>query len=152
MEDVFIRFIDRMGTELLFCIGIIAILAYIAVKAIPIARDIRLKQIEYKMEVDRERLEIDRQREINAVEAAKKEAERDRARTEVIGTQNNILSNIVRSNEAMTLQMSSLNTSLIDSKDRSKILGETVNDTNKKVTDTNRMVSEIRDTIIKKEL
>lgn len=152
MEDVFIRFIDRMGTELLFCIGIIAILAYIAVKAIPIARDIRLKQIEYKMEVDKERLEIDRQREINAVEAAKKEDERDRARTEVIGTQNNILSNIVRSNEAMTLQMSSLNTSLMDSKDRSKILGETVNDTNKKVTDTNRMVSEIRDTIIKKEL
>lgn len=149
-EDVFVRFIDKLGPELLFCIGILVILGYITVKAIPMVKEIRLEQIKAKKDLDKERLELDRQREANAAEAAKKEDERDRARTEVIGTQNDILSNIVRSNEAMTVQMASLNSSLLDSKDRSRILGEKVADTNDKVTETNLMVREIH-SIVKKE-
>lgn len=149
-EDVFVRFVDKLGPELLFCIGILVILGYITVKAIPMVKEIRLQQIKAKNELDKERLELDRQREANAAEAAKKEDERDRARTEVIGTQNDILSNIVRSNEAMTVQMASLNSSLLDSKDRSRILGEKVADTNDKVTETNLMVREIH-SIVKKE-
>lgn len=149
-EDVFVRFIDKLGPELLFCIGILVILGYITVKAIPMVKEIRLEQIKAKNELDKERLELDRQREANAAEAAKKEDERDRARTEVIGTQNDILSNIVRSNEAMTVQMASLNSSLLDSKDRSRMLGEKVADTNDKVTETNLMVREIH-SIVKKE-
>lgn len=146
--QVLLSFIDKLGPELLFCIGIIGILAYIAVKSIPIVRDIRLKQIDYKMDLDKERIELDRLHEENSVEAAKKEDERDRKRNEVIAAQNEIMSSLVRSNEAMSVQLASLNASLLDSKDRSKLLGETVNDTNHKVTDTNRMVSEIHDAIL----
>lgn len=147
-DDALIRFIDRLGPELLFCIGILVILAYIAVKSIPMIKDIRLEQIKSKNELDKERLELDRQREINVIEQSKKEDERDRARTEVIATQNDILSNLIRSNEAMTVQIASLNSSLLDSKDRSKSLGKTVDDTNKKVTDTNRMVCEMHKAVL----
>lgn len=147
-EQAMVNFINKLGPELLFCIGIIGILAYIAVKSIPIVRDIRLKQLEYKMTLEKERLELDRMREENAVEAAKKEDERDRKRNEVIAAQNEIMTSLVRSNEATSVQLASLNSSLLDSKDRSKILGDTVNDTNHKVTDTNRMVYEIHDALI----
>lgn len=150
-DDAAARFIDKMGPELLFCVGILIIIAYVVVKAVPMVRDIRLKQIETKNELDKERLELDRIRENNANENAKKEDERDRARTEVIATQNDILTNLVRGNEAMTIQLASLNASLIDSKDRSKGLGETLEDTNKKVTDNHRMIAEIH-SVIKKEM
>lgn len=149
-EEAFVRFVDKMGPELLFCIGILVILAYVVIKAIPIFKDISLKKIETKNELDKERLEFDRQREANSVEAVKKEDERDRARTEVIATQNEIITNLVRSNEAMTIQLSSLNSSLLDSKDRSRSLGETVQDTNKKVTDASLRIFEMYD-IMKKE-
>lgn len=140
-NEALIRFIDKLGPEFLFCIGILVILAYIAIKSIPMLKEIRLEQIKAKNELDKERLEFDRQREANAAELANKEDERDRERTKVIATQNDILTTLVRGNEAMTVQMASLNSSLLDSKDRSRSLGETVQDTNKKVTDTNRMVS-----------
>lgn len=148
-DEAFIKFIDKMGTEFLFCIGILVILAYVVVKAIPIFKDISLTKISTKNELDKERLEFDRQRESNAIEAVKKEDERDRARTEVIATQNEIITNLVRSNEAMTVQLASLNSSLLDSKDRSRILGDTVNDTNKKVTDASIRIFEMYDIMTK---
>lgn len=144
-DDILIRFIDKMGTELLFCIGIIAILAYTVVHAIPMIKEIRIKQIEAKSEDAKNKLEFEREREIQRAQEAQREDERDRARTDVIATQNDIFTNLIRSNEAMTIQISALITALTDSKDRSKILGDTVKDTNTKVTDTNSMVRDMHD-------
>lgn len=143
-EDAIIRFIDKLGAEFLFCIGIIGILAYIVVKAIPIIKDIRLKQLDYKMSLEKERLELDRQRELNSVEAEKREDERDRKRTEVIATQNEILDSLVRTNEATSVQLASLNSALNESKNRSKQFGETV-------IDTNKMVSEIHSVVVERK-
>lgn len=144
-DDILIRFIDKMGTEFLFCIGIIAILAYTVVHAIPMIKEIRIKQIEAKSEDAKNKLEFEREREIQRAQEAQREDERDRARTDVIATQNDIFTNLIRSNEAMTIQISALITALTDSKDRSKILGDTVKDTNTKVTDTNSMVRDMHD-------
>lgn len=150
-DDILIRFIDKMGTEFLFCIGIIAILAYTVVHAIPIVKEIRIKQIDAKSEEAKNKLEFEREREKQRAEEARREDERDRARTDVIATQNDIFTNVIHSNEAMTIQLSALITALTDSKDRSRILGDTVKDTNNIVTDTNGMVKDIHDIFMKNQ-
>ena len=143
-NDVFARFIDKMAGELVFVIGILCIIAYVAIKAIPMFKELQIQKYNLRHDEEMRRLDIEDRRESRKTEEWQREDERDRARTEVIASQNDILSNIVRSNEAMTLQMATLNTSLDDSKYRSRALSETVND-------TNHMVSEIHTAIVTKD-
>lgn len=141
-DDVTIRFIDKMGPELLFCIGMLIIIAYIAVKAIPTLKELRILKIDHDAEVAMKNLHIKELHEQRMAEDAKREDERDRARTEVIGKQNEIQTNLARTIEGQSIQMAALVASLEESKQRSRAVGDTV-------MDTNHMVSEIHTMIVK---
>lgn len=141
-DNVTIRFIDKMGPELLFCIGMLVIIAYIAVKAIPTLKELRILKIDHDAEVAMKNLHIKEMQEQRMAEDAKREDERDRARTEVIGKQNEIQTNLARTIEGQSIQMAALVASLEESKQRSRAVGDTV-------MDTNHMVSEIHTMIVK---
>ena len=143
-EEAIVHFIDKIAGEMLFAIGILCIIAYVAVKSIPIFKDISTQRNELRHEEEMRRLDIEDRHETRKSEEWKAEDERDRARTEVIASQNDILQNVVRSHEAMTLQMATLNTSLEDSKLHSRALSNTVNE-------TNTMVTEIHTAIVGKK-
>lgn len=144
-DDVIIKFIEGIGPELLFCIGFLVILAYVVVKSIPMVKEIRLKKLDHESEIENKKLDLDQKREAREAEEAEREDERNRDRIRVIGQQNEILSALVRSNDALTIQMATLNASLEDSKDRSRVLAGTVKD-------TNGLVHDIHEVIMKKRL
>lgn len=139
-DDVMFRFIDKMGPELLFCIGMLVIIAYIAVKAIPMLKELRIIKIEHDSEVNMKTLHIKEMQEQRMAEDAKREDERDRARTEVIGKQNEIQTNLARTIEGQSIQMAALVASLEESKQRSRAVGDTVMDTNHKVSEIHTMI------------
>lgn len=139
-DDVMFHFIDKMGPELLFCIGMLVIIAYIAVKAIPMLKELRIIKIEHDAEVNMKTLYIKEMQEQRMAEDAKREDERDRARTEVIGKQNEIQTNLARTIEGQSIQMAALVASLEESKQRSRAVGDTVMDTNHKVSEIHTMI------------
>lgn len=139
-DDVMIKFIEGIGPEFLFCIGFLVILAYVVVKAIPMFKEIRLKKIEHDVDIDNKKLELEQKREARKADESQREDDRNLDRIRVIGQQNEILSALVRSNDAMTVQMATLNASIEDSKDRSRALVGTVKDTNGMVHDIHKII------------
>lgn len=144
LDEAVVHFVDKMGVELLFVIGILVIFAYLVIKMIPIFKDIRVTQIKSREDIEMAQIKQENEREMRKSEEFKKEDERDRARTEVLAKQNEIISSLCQNNEAMTIQMASLASSLESSKSRSianeKVLERTYN-----------MVSDIHNKIIHKE-
>lgn len=140
-DNVMSHFIDKINApELVFTIGIVAIAAYVAVKFIPMMKELRLKKIENDAAIKMKELEIEEAREKRKAEEAMREDERDRARTEVIGKQNEIQESLVRSLDGQAIQMAGLISSLDESKMRSRDMGETVNDTNIRVREIHTMI------------
>lgn len=141
-DAVLEHFIDRVGPELLFCIGILVILAFVTIKAIPIIKEFKMRKLDHEANVAMKNLEIRELQEKRMAEDAVREDERDRARTEVIGKQNEIQKNLTQAIDGQSIQMAALIASLNESKERSRAVGDTVRD-------TNHMVSEIHTMIIK---
>lgn len=140
-DEVFRKYIESFDSPwFLFVIGILAIFAYIAIKTIPMIKEIRLKKIECDNEIQRLTLEQTNAREKRKAEEFQQELQRDKERTEVIGKQNEILEHLARSHDNDAVQMSALIASLEESKTRSRELGETVKDTNNKVSEIHTII------------
>lgn len=142
-DSVFHKYIETIGSPwFLFVIGVLIIFAYIAIKTIPMVKELKLKKIECDNEIQCMTLEQANMREKRKAEEFQQELQRDKERTEVIGKQNEILEHLARSHESETIQMSALIASLEESKARSREMGEVVKD-------TKDMVSEIHTIIVK---
>lgn len=142
-DGVVNNYIDKLGgkgPEFLLTIGIILILAYVAVKAIPMIKDLRMRKIDHDAEFQMKRLEIEEMREKRKAEEVMREDERDRARTEVIGKQNEIQANLVRSNDGMAIQFAALQAALEESKSRSRLVGDQINEIDTKVSEIHTVV------------
>lgn len=140
-DSVFHKYIEGLGNPwLLFVIGILAILAYIAVKTIPMVKEIRLKKIECDSEIQRMTLEQASAREKRKADEFQQELQRDKERTEVIGKQNEILEHLAHSHDNDAVQMSALIASLEESKLRSREMGELTRDTNEKVSEIHTII------------
>jgi len=139
-EDVMIHFIDKMGVELLFVIGILVILAYISIKTIPAYKELKVKKIEIDKEIAEKQLDLETQREVRKSDEHAKDLEQDRSRTEQIARQTVILENMSRGFEAQQVQLAALTNALEADQGNTKSIGEVVNDTNRLVTDIHRAV------------
>lgn len=141
--SIFHKYIETLGSPwFLFVIGILIIFAYIAIKTIPMIKEIKLKKIESDSEIQRMTIEQTNMREKRKAEEFQQELQRDKERTEVIGKQNEILEHLANSHDSEAIQMSALIASLEESKTRSRELGATCKD-------TKDMVSEIHTIIVK---
>lgn len=126
--------------ELLFVIGILLILAYVAIKSIPMVKEIKMRKLDHDAEIELQKIENDRMREERKAKEFQQEMERDRARTEVIGKQNEIQDTLARSIEGQSIQMATLISSLEESKIRSRTMSDKVMDTNTKVNEIHTMI------------
>lgn len=140
-SPVFNKYIEALDSPLfLFVIGILAILAYVVIKVIPMVKELRLKKIECELEIKMRTLEQNDAREKRKADEFQQELQRDKERTEVIGKQNEILEHLARSHDNDAVQMSALIASLEESKTRSRELGATVKDTNNKVSEIHTII------------
>ena len=161
-------YIKGLAPEHLFvislAIGILAIIAFVAVKSVPMLERIKTNKIECDKEVALKNLEIEQMREQQKneefaqrlqIEHAREERkadefdrqlQADKARTEVIGKQNEILDSLTRSADSQTTQMAALMAQLEESKIRSRSMGDTIKDTNTKVSELRSMGDTIKDT------
>lgn len=150
-------YIKGLTPEFLFVIslalGIVGILAFVAVKSVPMFERIKTHRAECDKEVAVKRLEIEQMQKKQAAEEFSKRMEiehsreerkaneferqlmADKQRTEVIGKQNEILEGLTRSADSQVLQMSALMAQLEESKIRSRSMGDTIKDTNSKVSE-----------------
>ena len=150
-------YIKGLTPEFLFVIslalGIVGILAFVAVKSVPMFERIKTHKAECEKEVEVKRLEIEQMQKKQAAEEFSKRMEiehsreerkaseferqlmADKQRTEVIGKQNEILEGLTRSADSQVLQMSALMAQLEESKIRSRSMGDTIKDTNSKVSE-----------------
>lgn len=125
MENAAVAFIEAMGNlgaGYLFAIGIICVLAYVVIKAMPMINDWQLK-----------RIEIEQQREERKAREELSREQRDRERSELEGrwlTQyahatsvqeqtNSIIQQTNAVVEGVSKQMDALSSALEDSKNRS---------------------------------
>lgn len=138
MIDKFIKGLNN--PEFVFVIGILIILAYVAVKALPMLESIRLTKLENEKNIETMKLEHEQRREERKTNEFQKELELNRQRTEVIGKQNEILESLTRSADSQTLQMAGLMAAIEESKIRSRNMGDTINDTNSKVSEIHTMI------------
>lgn len=140
-DTVFNKYIESLGSPMfLLVIGILVILAYIAVKAIPMIKEIKLRKIECDADIKRLTLEQANVREKRKADEFQQELQRDKERTEVISKQNEILENLAKSHDNQAIQMSALVASLEESKVRSREMGEIVKDTNNKVSEIHTII------------
>lgn len=139
--SVFHKYIETLGSPLfLLVLGVLAIFAYIAVKTVPMIKEIKLKKIESDSAIQRLTIEQTSMREKRKAEEFQQEMQRDKERTEVISKQNEILENLAKSNDNQAIQISALVASLEESKVRSREMNETVKDTNNKVSEIHTII------------
>lgn len=151
MIDSYINGIN--SPALLFVIGALCILAFVAIKTVPMFERIKTHKAECEKEIDlrkidlakareiqdaeefRQKLQIEHEREERKAREFERQLQIDKARTETIGKQNEILEGLTRSADSQTLQMSALMAQLEESKIRSRSMGDTIKDTNSKVSE-----------------
>jgi membrane-associated HD superfamily phosphohydrolase len=129
----FAESIGHLGEGYLFTIGIIVILAFVAVKAMPMIADGQAK-----------RIEIEAKREERKAEEVKTRAQRDRERSEMEGRWLTQYEHATRVQEQTNMviegvreQMMMLNQALDDSKSRSHEMAEQVQEIHQEVVMTN---------------
>lgn len=105
----------QFGPAYTMVIGLVAILAWIAAKAMPFIQEIQLKKLE--LEEAREARKAEEAQSLN-----ERERERAKLTAQMIDTQDR--SNCVM--EALTTQIAVMNTALEESKHRSRTMGQTV--------------------------
>lgn len=150
-------YINGLTPEFLFVIslalGIISILAFVAVKSVPMferikthkaecdkevaLKNLEIEQIREKQKIDEfaQKIQIEHQREERKANEFERQLQADKERTEVIGKQNEILEGLTRSSDSQVVQMSALMAQLEESKIRSRNMGDTIKDTNSKVSE-----------------
>lgn len=121
--------------ELLAVIGAMAILAYVAVKSIPMFKELRTAKQQNDYDLKLKELELEQRREDRKAEEASRHDENERERIRSIGVQNQLLAGIQSTIETVAGQQAMNNASISESKERSRELGRTVSDTNMKVTE-----------------
>lgn len=137
-------FIKGLNTpEFVLVIGILIILAYVVIKALPMLENLRAKKIESEHVIELKKIENEQQHEERKAREFQQEMELNRQRTEVIGKQNEIIESLVRTADSQTVQMAGLTASLEESKIRSRSMGDTIHDTNVKASDTNKRITDI---------
>lgn len=135
------RFIKGLNSpEFVLVIGILIILAYVAVKSLPMLESIHLTKLENEKNIETMKIEHEQRCEERKANEFQKELELNRQRTEVIGKQNEILESLTRSADSQTLQMAGLMAAIEESKIRSRNMGDTINDTNNKVSEIHTMI------------
>lgn len=140
-EEVVNHYIESLNTPaFLFVIGVLVILAFVVVQAIPKIENFKTLKLQIEKEIEMKKIEQEQRREERKAQEFKDELARDRARTEVIGKQNEILEGLTRSADSQTLQMSALMAQLEESKIRSRAMGDTIKDTNCKVSEIHTMI------------
>lgn len=147
-DDVVNHFIDKVGPELLFVIGLLVIFAYVSVKSIPMLKEIKLERIKSDHDLAEQRLSIDKQREARKAEEMQEDIEAERARAEQRAEQNKILESVSRAMENLSMQTTALVTTVTDSKEQSRVMGSTVMDTNKTAQDTNKVVHDTHQLVL----
>lgn len=105
------------GPEWAFALGVVAILAGVAVKGLPVLAD-------YKKGL----LSIEERRESRKAEEARMRDEHDREMAQLNGKWLIVSEQSAKAMEGMTAQMQVLNTTLQDSKDRSRDMARQVAD------------------------
>lgn len=160
------NYINGLTPEFLFVVslalGILGILAFVAVKSVPMFerikthkaecdKEVSLKNLEIetmrenqKIEEFSQKLKIEYQREERKAQEFERQLQADKERTEVIGKQNDIIDSLVRSSDAQVTQMSALMAQLEESKIRSRAMGDTIKDTNTKVSEIHTMMVKAR--------
>ena len=131
----FLDAMSNLGEGLLFTLGVIAILAFVAIKAIPIYQTF----LENKSAIDRERMEneaeIAKMREERKAKEEERLAQRDLERSQMEGrwlAQYEHATAVQEQTNAVIAGMSEqthvLNTTLTDSKERSQKMAEKVDE------------------------
>lgn len=160
------NYINGLTPEFLFVVslalGILGILAFVAVKSVPMFerikthkaecdKEVSLKNLEIetmrenqKIEEFSQKLKIEYQREERKAQEFERQLQADKERTEVIGKQNDIIESLVHSSDAQVTQMSALMAQLEESKIRSRAMGDTIKDTNTKVSEIHTMMVKAR--------
>lgn len=120
MEEAVVHAVDGLagtGPEWLFAIGVLLILAGVTVKAVPMVRDYKLKQ-----------LEIAQEREKRKADEARMRDERDRENTAISARQVDAQERSTAAMNAMTAQMAVMDSRLEASQHRSRQMGEQLDD------------------------
>lgn len=165
-DNMIENYINGLTPEFLFVVslalGILGILAFVAVKSVPMFERIKTHKAECDKEVSLKNLEIETmkenqkidefsqklkieyQREERKAQEFERQLQADKERTEVIGKQNEIIESLVRSSDAQVTQMSALMAQLEESKIRSRAMGDTIKDTNTKVSEIHTMMVKAR--------
>lgn len=146
-DNVLIHFMDELAPEMLFAIGLLVILAYIAVKAIPIMKDLKLASIESNKEYKLKQLDFEERQAKMKADESERSNKLSQETNRVISEQNTILTSLVSTNDAMRLQMATLNTSLADSKKRSEDMGDVVSSLNDVANDIKEDVNYVRNQV-----
>ena len=116
MEAAAVHAVDGLagsGPEWLFAIGVLLILSVVTVKVVPMIRDYKLKQ-----------LEIAKEREGRKAEEARMRDERERENTAISARQIDAQERSTAAMNAMTAQMSVIDSRLEASQHRSRQMGE----------------------------
>lgn len=140
-DSVMLRFMEGLETpEFVLVIGVLVILSYVAVKAFPMIENLEIKKIEINSEIEKKRIENTQKREERRASEFQQEMIQDRARTEMIGKQNEIMESLVRTSDSQVIQMSALIASLEEIKASNHTLDDTIRDTNGKVSEIHSII------------
>lgn len=146
-DSVMNTYIDRLSVnapEMLFVIGVLVLLTFIAVKSIPMIKELRIRKIDKDSEIELQRLELEKLREERKAEERRIQEQLDRERIEISVRQVKLGETQARNTEAQITQLAALQASLDESKVRSRSMGETVEDTNTKVSEIHTIVLNTR--------
>ncbi|MCI8425638.1 MAG: hypothetical protein HFJ72_08295 [Adlercreutzia sp.] len=131
MDEAAVHAVDSLGGSgpgWLLAAGILAILAIVAIRALPAWQKLREKQIEAETEHKKAQLDIERDREIRKMGEAQMRNERE---IETAAIQARMVESQDRATAAMTAlnqQMAVMNSQLEMSRDRSALMGTRVDE------------------------
>lgn len=134
-DNVINTYIGKLGPEFLFTIGILAILSYIAIKSIPAFKELRMKRLDNEIAIEQRRLDLDERREMQKAEEHAKMLEREQEQQKLAIRQLEQGEIQTHAIEAQTVQLAALQASLEESKNRSRSMGDTIDDIHNKVTE-----------------
>ncbi len=146
MDEATVHVVDGLSNtpELLFVLGALAILAFAAIKVIPIWRDLRAKQIEADNEFKKAQIGVERDREIRKTSEAKMRNERELEAAAINARMVDAQERSTAAMSALTQQMAVMNGQLEMSKDRSAQMSDVVDG-------VAHQVNEIHGVVVRKE-
>lgn len=146
MDEATVHAVDGLSNtpELLFVLGVIAVLAFAAIKVIPIWRDLKAKQIEADNEFKKAQIDVERDREIRKMSEAKMRNERELEAAAINARMVDAQERSTAAMSALTQQMAVMNGQLEMSKSRSAQMSDVVDG-------VAHQVNEIHGVVVRKE-